>query len=195
MEQERKRPRLYSRRGDLGETSMAFGPRVGKDHRRIELSGVIEELSSLLGVVRAVGVEDETARVLKRLQVRLFEVRQEVLTSAPAKLGIKIVTEADIKAIERVIDLWDARLPSCRTIAIPGGSLSASFIYMAWAECRKAERRACALLRFDPEFSPRVGAWLNRASDLLYVLARLENVRLGVAEETYADSNDGQDLF
>lgn len=191
MEKEIKRTRLYSRRGDLGETSLLYGPRVGKDHRRIELAGTIEELIARIGWVRALGVDSDVDKVLKRLVYRLREVEGEALSITPVMFEVRIVTEADIKAIEKVIDQWDAKLAPRRigfmSDCIPGGTVVASALFIARTDCRRCERRACALLRFDPEFSPRVGTWLNRVVDLLYVLARFENMRKGVVEEEYGN--------
>lgn len=199
MEHERKRTRIYSRRGDLAETSLLIGPRVGKDHRRIELSGTIEVLSARIGWARSLGLDEGVDKVLKRLLFRLRQVEGEALSKSPAKFEVRIVTEDDIKAIERVIDEWDAKLPPRRygfmTDRLPGGSCAASALFLARTDCRRCERRSCALLRFDPEFSPRVGAWLNRVSDLLYVLARFEDLRAGVPEEEYRDETDESTSF
>ena len=195
MTSEKKRTRLYSRRGDLGKTSLAFGPRVGKDHRRIVLSGALEELSAQIGWVRALEVDPDVDRVLKRLLFRIHEVQTEVLSVTPAKLAVKLVVENDIRAIERVIDVWDAKLNPAPKSLIPGGCKTGAAIQIARTLCRRAERRACALLRFDPSFSPRVGAWLNRVGDLLWVLARFENSRLNFREESFSACEDDPDLF
>ncbi|MBP5623121.1 MAG: cob(I)yrinic acid a,c-diamide adenosyltransferase, partial [Thermoguttaceae bacterium] len=187
--------RVYSRRGDLGETSLLFGPRVGKDHRRVELLGTLDELSSQLGQARALGVDSEVDRILRRLQDRLYEVGAEVASTSPAKHEIKQVHESDVKSVERVIDLWDAKLKPTRAFILPSGTQSSTCLHLARAVCRRAKRRACALLRFDPSFSPRVGAWLNRIGDLIFVLARFENLRLGVDEEFAEDYPEDADLF
>ena len=195
MTSEKKRTRLYSRRGDLGETSLAFGPRVGKDHRRIVLSGALEELSAQIAWVRALEVDPDVDRVLKRLLFRIHEVQTEVLSVTPAKLAVKVVAENDIRAIEHVIDAWDAKLEPAPKSLIPGGSRTGAAIQLARTLCRRAERRACALLRFDPSFSPRVGAWLNRIGDLLWVLARFENSRFHFREESFSACEDDPYLF
>ena len=191
----KKRTRVYSRRGDLGETSLLFGPRVGKDHRRIELLGTLDELSSQIGQARAVGVDSEVDRILRRLQYRLYEVGTEVASTSPSKHDIKQVHESDVKSVEKVIDLWDAKLKPTRAFILPSGTQTSTSLQIARAICRRAERRACALLRFDPSFSPRVGAWLNRISDLIYVLARFENQRLSIDEEFAEERSEDADLF
>ncbi|MCF0234878.1 MAG: cob(I)yrinic acid a,c-diamide adenosyltransferase [Thermoguttaceae bacterium] len=183
-----KRVRLYSRRGDLGETSLLFGPRVGKDHRRVELLGELDELNAQIGVILAErdALDPGVAAALDDAQYRLFDVGTEVATLQPAKYDVKIATDADVAAMETLIDEWDAKVEPARGFIVPGGAKSASALQLARAICRRAERRATALLRFDSEFSPRVIAWLNRLGDLLYVFARFENQRRGVAEKIWS---------
>ena len=127
----KKRTRLYSRRGDLGETSLLFGPRVGKDHRRIELLGTLDELSSQLGHARAIGVDSEVDRILRRLQYRLYVVGTEVASTNPAKFEVKLVRESDVKAVERVIDIWDAKLKPTRVFIFPSGTQSSTCLHIA----------------------------------------------------------------
>lgn len=181
-----KRTRLYSRRGDLGETGLLFGPRVGKDHRRIELTGELDELNSWLGWARAEGLDPRVDAVLADLQRAIFDVGAETATLTPVKFEVKIVGDADVKALERAIDDWDARVEPRRGFVAPGGAKSAAALHVARTVCRRAERRAVALLRFDETFSPRVVAWLNRVGDLLFALARFENARAGRRGERLA---------
>ena len=164
-----KRTRLYSRRGDLGETGLLFGPRVGKDHRRIELTGTLDELSAWLGWARAEGPDPRVDAALDELQRAIFDVGAEVATLTPAKFNVKTVGDA----------AWDAQVEPRREFVVPGGTKSAAALHVARTICRRAERRATALLRFDETFSPRVVAWLNRVGDLLFALARFENARAG----------------
>ena len=180
-----KRTRLYSRRGDLGETGLLFGPRVGKDHRRIELTGTLDELSAWLGWARAEGLDPRVDAALDDLQRAIFDVGAEVATLTPAKFNVRTVGDADVKALEEKIDAWDARLEPRREFVVPGGAKSAAALHVARTICRRAERRATALLRFDETFSPRVVAWLNRVGDLLFVWARFENARAGRRGERF----------
>jgi len=175
---EKKRTRLYSRRGDLGETSLLFGPRVGKDHYRVVLLGTLDELNAVVGLARAEGVDAESDVVLERLQRRLFDVGAESATLTPEKFEIKRVDESHIRELEATIDAQALKVEPTRAFILPGGAKSAALLHFARTVCRRAERRATTLLRFDPEFSPRVVAWLNRVGTLLFVLARYENVRL-----------------
>jgi len=179
---EKKRTRLYSRRGDLGETSLLFGPRVGKDHYRVVLLGTLDELNAVLGLARAEGVDPESDKILERLQRRLFEVGAEAATLTPEKFELKRVDETHIRELEELIDATASKVEPTRAFVLPGGAKSAATLHFARTVCRRAERRATALLRFDPDFSPRVVAWLNRVGTALFVLARYENVRLQRAE-------------
>lgn len=194
-ERERKRIRLYSRRGDLGETSLIYGPRVGKDHRRIELSGTLEELSARLGWIRTLDIDPDVVSVLKRLQFRIAEVKGEVLSITPVKFEVRVVLDADVKSVEKAVDQWDSRGDALRRGFVPSGTRTATALYMALTDCRRAERRACALLRFDPDFSPRVGAWLNRVGDLLLALAKYENSRAGIREDLVDDEPNDFNFF
>ncbi len=182
-----KRTRLYSRRGDLGETGLLFGPRVGKDHRRIELAGTLDELSAWLGWARAEGLDPRVDEALDALQRAIFDVGAEVATLTPAKFDVRTVGDEEVKALERTIDAWDAQVEPRRGFVVPGGAKSAAALHVARTICRRAERRAVALLRFDETFSPRVVAWLNRVGDLLFALVRFENARAGRRGERFAE--------
>lgn len=186
----RKRTRLYSRRGDLGETSLLFGPRVGKDHRRVVLTGTLDELSAWLGWARAEGVDLQVDATLELAQRRLFEVGAEIAALTPSKFDVKTVGDADLARIEAAIDDWDAKVEPAGAFILPGGAKSAAALQIARTVCRRAERRAVDLLRFDENFSPRVVAWLNRLGDLLYALARFENYRSGVAEKYWLSAEE-----
>ena len=199
MAQQGRTPRIYSRRGDLGETSLTYGPRVGKDHYRIVALGSLDELNAWLGVARTHELDTDVECAVLRLQVRLFDFGEEVASIDPGRQGIKRICDSDVKALERVIDLWNIKLPPTRGFVVPGGSAGAATLHMARAVCRRAERRITALLRFDPTFSPRALAWLNRVGDLLFLLARFENQRLGVEDRLstirLSLDKDAADLF
>ncbi len=180
------KPRPYSRRGDLGETSLVIGPRVGKDHCRIELVGAVEELSAWLGKARLSDVDPEVAALLLRLQERLLVVSVEAASLDPSLSDNAVVTENHIGILERAADSWNARVPLTRGTVLPGGTRAAADLWVAYSVCRRAERRATALLRFDARFSPRALAWLNRLSALIAILARYENTRVDGAETVVA---------
>ncbi len=121
-------------------------------------------------------------RLLDRIQSQLFDLGAEV-----ARLGAEInsgccIDAADVRALEEAIDLFDAELPALRNFILPGGTFAAAELHFARAVCRRAERWLVGLLREAPGLSPQILIYLNRLSDLLFVLARLVNVRAGQPE-------------
>ncbi|MBQ3387596.1 MAG: cob(I)yrinic acid a,c-diamide adenosyltransferase [Thermoguttaceae bacterium] len=167
-----KRKRLYTRRGDLGETSLFSGPRVGKDHPRIETLGAVDELSAFLSLARAQKLPEKIDILLESIQVKLISVGTEIAAMTPSKHDVPVLRPADIRSLEDEIDVYDALLPSLTSILIPGTSPQAAALHAARAVCRRAERRAVALLRSDASVSRYLISWLNRLGDLLFVLAR-----------------------
>ena len=164
--------RIYSRRGDLGETSLFSGPRVGKDHKRIEAVGTLDELSSFLGLARSFGLPPEIDAELESIQRKLFEVGTEIVSLTPSKYDVKTVQLEDIQVLESKIDRWDSPLPPPGGFVIPGGTSASASLHLARSVCRRAERVVTALVRSDETVSRRLIAWLNRLGDLLFVLAR-----------------------
>jgi cob(I)alamin adenosyltransferase len=150
------------------------------------LTGTLDELSAWLGWARAEGLDPRVDATLDELQRAIFDVGAEVATLTPVKFDVRTVGEDDVKAMERTIDEWDAQVEPRREFVVPGGTKSAAALHVARTICRRAERRAVALLRFDETFSPRVVAWLNRVGDLLFALARFENARAGRRGERLA---------
>ncbi len=180
---ERKRRRIYSRRGDLGETSLTVGPRVGKDQIRIVACGELDELNSLLGLIRTGSLDPELSDILLAVQKKIFKVNTEITAFFPVKYEIPIIQEDDIRELENWIDQTDALLPPLDGFIVPGGSLSGARLHLARAVCRRAERHLVALIRKDVTVSRYVVSWVNRLGDLLFVLARRENLRSGFNED------------
>ncbi|MDO5554429.1 MAG: cob(I)yrinic acid a,c-diamide adenosyltransferase [Planctomycetia bacterium] len=164
--------RIYSRRGDLGETSLTYGPRVGKDQKRIVLVGTLDELSSWLGFVRAECANAELNAILLAIQEKLFAVGAQVATLDPVKSRVTTLSHEDVTALEEMIDRLDQRLPPLDHFVIPGSSPLEAKLHLARSVCRRAERRAVALVRHDETVSRLLIAWLNRLSDLLFLAAR-----------------------
>ena len=199
MDSQLKHTRIYSRSGDLGETSLYKGPRVGKDHLRIAVVGTLDELNAWLGWTLAEEPSAEIGETLAKLQKKLFVVGCEVSALDPAKNSLRTVCESDVKVLERAIDYWSARVSQVNEFVLPGGSRATSALHVARSICRRAERCAVALLRMDPKFSPRVIAWINRLGDLLFLLARYERF-LTHDRETFIEMRDavrefGDDLI
>jgi cob(I)alamin adenosyltransferase len=176
--------KIYTRRGDTGETGIWGGKRVGKDEARIEAIGTVDECNATLGVVAAhVGLPDVVADVLRTVQNALFVVGSELM--APERTGsgasVPRLADDDVTHLEQVIDELDGALPELRNFILPGGTPAAADLHVARAVCRRAERRV-ATLRKAEEVSPAVGQYLNRLADLLFVLARHVNHEAGVAD-------------
>jgi len=173
--------KVYTRRGDAGETDLFGGERVGKDHLRVEAYGAVDELNATLGVAGAASGSPEIRSLVETLQARLFDLGAQLATPDPArraKSGIAGPGAEDVDELERRIDAFEAELEPLRRFVLPGGSAGAAAFHLARTVCRRAERRVVALGRREP-LEPVAVRFLNRLSDLLFVLARVENRREG----------------
>ncbi|MBN1395097.1 MAG: cob(I)yrinic acid a,c-diamide adenosyltransferase [Pirellulales bacterium] len=172
--------KIYTRNGDNGETDLPGGGRAAKDAPRLEVCGELDELDCLLGLARCEPMAENVAALLESIQRRMTAVRAEVVfPSVPP--GIKPIGASDIEDLERAIDRHDAELEPLREFLVPGGGgRAAAVLHVARAVCRRAERRLVSLARAEPSaVSPSLSAYVNRLSDLLFVLARSENGRAG----------------
>lgn len=175
--------KIYTKTGDRGETSLLGGARVPKDDPRVGAYGDVDEAIAALGVVRA-----EAGRVLGQLllgiQKDLFAIGAQLADpshSVAAKRAKAAVEAAHVRRLERAIDAAEAKLPALRSFVLPGGTPAAAQLHHARTVCRRAERSVVRLAR-QADVDPRILVYLNRLSDLLFVLARLENRRSGQAE-------------
>lgn len=179
--------RIYTRTGDAGETGLLGGVRVAKDHRRIEACGALDELNAALGLVLA-HLDGSPAELLYRLQEDCFRLGAELASpesgKAPASAGSDWVSDEDVIELERAIDRWDAQLPPLRQFILPGGTPAGAAMHLARAVARRAERRVVALAAVEP-VRPTVLRYLNRLSDLLFVLARWVNHSAGATERPW----------
>ncbi len=174
--------KIYTKTGDKGDTSLFGGQRVPKDALRIEAYGTVDELNSVLGIVRADNKEKEIDEILEQVQNELFVLGADLATprSSNAK-QIRRVEPKDAVRLERVIDKLDAELKPLRAFILPGGSPVAARLHFARTVCRRAERAVVRLSR-NEDIGEAVTIYLNRLSDLLFVLARYANHCAGVAE-------------
>jgi len=165
--------RIYTRSGDGGETSLGDGSRVPKLDCRIAAFGTVDEVNSLLGLALAAQPPAEMAAVLQRVQNELFDVGADV--SVPFGIADRLrITQAQIDALEADCDRFNADLPELKSFVLPGGSELAARLHVARATCRRAERDVLdAADRVD--INSLVIAYLNRLSDLLFILARASN--------------------
>jgi cob(I)alamin adenosyltransferase len=160
--------RIYTGGGDRGETSLGDGTRVPKTDARVEAVGEVDELNSLVGWAAAL---EGAPEVLQRIQNELFDLGADLATPEKAKRERLRLTQEQVGRLERDCDAANAQVEPLRSFVLPGGSELAARLFVARAVCRRAER---AVLRVG-DASPLVAVYLNRLSDLLFILARAAN--------------------
>ena len=173
--------KIYTKQGDDGKTGLFHGPRVSKDDARIEAYGTVDELSSVVGLARALSPPEAINEVLERVQHQLFSLGAELATPNPTAHGTALLRGEDTSWIESTIDGFDSQLPALTTFILPGGSPLSSQLHHARVVCRRAERRVVTLSRAT-ELSDEAVSYLNRVGDLLFVLARFANVQAGLPD-------------
>jgi cob(I)alamin adenosyltransferase len=188
MAKERAHPpksKIYTRSGDAGETSLFGGGRVPKDHPRVEAYGAVDELNSALGVAVSLLRRRRVARALEEIQNELFNIGSELASETGGKAATvgRLFTDAEAKiaTLESLTDKYDARLPPLTTFILPSGTQAGAMLHLCRTVCRRAERAAVRLAREEP-VNPEVTRYLNRLSDLLFVLARYVNKAAGRPE-------------
>jgi cob(I)alamin adenosyltransferase len=175
--------KIYTRTGDAGETGLFGGARVGKDDPRVEAYGTVDELNACLGVVRTLRASNETDESLLQIQSDLFTLGAELacVPGKEEKLRVTVLGETDIARLEAWIDRGEAPLEPLKNFVLPGGSACAAELHRARTVCRRAERRTLTASRSSP-VRAEVVIYLNRLSDLLFVLARYENHVAGLSD-------------
>ena len=174
--------KIYTKTGDKGDTSLFGGQRVPKDALRIEAYGTVDELNSLLGVALADNAEPLVDKVLGHVQRELFDLGADLATPrSNDRKQIKRIEPRDAHALEKYIDNLETHLRPLRAFILPGGSPVAAWLHYARTVCRRAERAVVRLSR-NEDIGEGITVYLNRLSDLLFVLARYANHAAGVAE-------------
>ena len=169
--------RIYTRGGDRGETSLGDGSRVSKLDCRIGAFGTVDELNSAVGVILAGALPDLIRAPLERIQNELFDVGADL--SVPWGVADRLrVEQAMIDRLEELCDAFNADLPDLRSFVLPGGTETAARLHVARTVCRRAEREVL-LGAEEVELNPLVLVYLNRLSDLLFILARTANAEAG----------------
>ncbi|MDF2750017.1 MAG: ATP--cobalamin adenosyltransferase [Gaiellaceae bacterium] len=169
--------RIYTRGGDAGETSLGDGSRVSKLDCRIGAFGTVDELNAALGVVLAGELPDELRHPLTLVQNELFDVGADL--SVPWGVTDRLrVEQAMVDRLEELCDRFNAGLPELRSFILPGGSEAAARLHVARTLCRRAERDVLQGGQ-EVELNPLVLVYLNRLSDLLFILARAANAAAG----------------
>ena len=173
--------RIYTRTGDAGETSLGDGSRVSKLDPRVGAFGAVDELNSQLGLALVALHEDDLRRALERIQNELFDVGADL--SVPWSVEGRLrIEQAAIDRLEEECDRLNADLPALKSFVLPGGTEAAARLHVARSVCRRAEREAIST-SLVVETNPLVAIYLNRLSDLLFILARAANAATGGGDE------------
>jgi cob(I)alamin adenosyltransferase len=176
---------LYTRTGDAGETSLFDGTRVRKDDPRVSAYGDVDELNAWLGLARSSLHDAEVDAELVRIQRDLFALGAQLADPADkiaARVSKATLGDADVSRLERLIDRLEAELPPLHRFILAGGSATGATLHLARTVCRRAERRIVSL---EPPVEPVLLQYVNRLSDLLFVLARAVNHRAGEPETAW----------
>lgn len=176
--------KIYTRRGDDGSTGLFGGPRVRKDDLRVSAYGDVDELNSALGVAREeLLAQPDLLEVVDSLQSELFTLGAELATpqAEQAPKEVPRIQPSHVERLEREIDRLTATLPEMKNFILPGGSRPGSSLHLCRTICRRAERKVVTLAETSPVSSVAL-AYVNRLSDLLFVMARAANLRSGGRE-------------
>jgi cob(I)alamin adenosyltransferase len=178
--------KIYTRTGDQGDTYLSGGQRVRKNCARIEACGTIDETNSAVGAARSFLHDSELDAILTSVQKDLFILGGDLATHLPVADGettyhVSHITADHVEALERLIDWAEAELPALHTFILPTGGQDAAMLHLARTICRRAERRIVSLNEHE-QINMHALIYLNRLSDLLFVLARLANQRARIAE-------------
>lgn len=182
--------KIYTRTGDDGTTGLFGGRRVSKDDTRVEAYGCVDSTNSAIGAAAA-ATSGSGVELLRVVQERLFSLGAEVacIPSKRASLAMRGVDASDVDRLEHEMDEMTSRLPPLKSFILPGGSTAAAALHVARTTCRQAERRLIALHRAEP-LRAEVLQYVNRLSDLLFLMAREANVAAGVADVEWAPRSE-----
>lgn len=176
--------RIYTRKGDKGQTGLLSGERVDKDHPRVEAYGTVDELIASLGVAK-IHSSERISKYIHSIQQVLFYIAAELATNVDnitspddPILKLKRVEEKEVVELERIADELVEELPLLKNFVIPGGTHAAAFLHVARTVCRRAERRIISFSEASP-VNPEIIRFVNRLSDLLFVMSRYENIEMG----------------
>jgi cob(I)alamin adenosyltransferase len=174
--------KIYTRTGDTGETSLFDGTRTTKDDPRVDAYGEVDELNAWLGLVRASSLDAALDAEVVHLQRDLFALGAQLADPADKlapRVTKAVIADADVTRLEQLIDRLEEELPPLRRFILAGGTPVGAAIHVARTVCRRAERSMVAL---SPPVDPVLIRYVNRLSDLLFVLARVVNTRGGIPE-------------
>ena len=175
-----KLTKIYTRKGDAGETSLGSRERVPKDALRVQAYGTVDELNSMIGLALAQGVCARLTAVLPAIQNQLFNLGAD-LAFVGAAASAPQIEARHVTALEQLMDEMTAVIGPLKNFILPGGSIGAAQLHVARTICRRAERIVVTLAR-EEQVNPEIVKYLNRLSDALFVMARYENHQRGVPE-------------
>jgi cob(I)alamin adenosyltransferase len=177
--------KLYTRTGDSGDTSLFDGTRVVKSDPRVDAYGEIDELNAWLGLVQSFHTDNDLKDELTQIQRDLFALGAQLADPAgkiAERVTKAVISDADVERLERTIDRFEEEVTPLRHFILAGGGAPGAALHVARAVCRRAERRMVAL---EPAVEPVLLKYVNRLSDLLFVLGRAANGRAGVPEQEW----------
>lgn len=179
-----KKVKIYTKTGDNGETSLFGGNRLRKDSPRVEAYGTVDELNASFGTAASFIKDKKIRSIIENIQNDLFEIGAEL--ADPQKIGKNTnklfkLNKAKVLELEKIIDQLDSRLPTLKSFIIPGGTTSSSLIQVSRSITRRAERRIISLSRKE-KINPDLLVYMNRLSDLLFVIARQLNKKANVKD-------------
>ena len=181
--------KVYTKAGDGGQTSLVGGARVSKSSLRVDAYGDVDELSSLIGLARTMPQDEEVDAVLGTIQNDLFTLGADL--ASPSEIEVPRIDDSFIAKLEELADRFLSELEPLKEFILPGGSQAGATLHLARTVARRAERRAVALSETEQVNSQTI-VYLNRLSDLLFILARAVNRRAGVPEKMTDFSKKGK---
>lgn len=181
--------KIYTKTGDGGETGLLGGRRVKKSDRRVEAYGNVDEVNAHLGWAATLLAHLPLEKELREIQTDLFDLGTDLATApgTPAASNAARIDEAQIRRLEEMIDRWQAEVAPLKNFILPGGAPGAAALHVCRTVCRRAERSVVRLSLAEPA-GPHAIVYLNRLSDLLFVLARWVNAREKISEPIWKDS-------
>lgn len=176
--------KIYTKKGDSGNTSLFGGQRVSKSSKRIDAYGTVDELNSILGMAASFGLSKKGAELIKTVQQQLFVLGADLATPKSREVRIERIGNTEVEFLEKAIDEMEETLNPLKNFILPGGAQAGSTLHFARTVCRRAERITVEC-RHEEEISEVAIMYINRLSDFLFVLARYENKDAGTEEKTW----------
>lgn len=183
--------KIYTKTGDNGETSLFGGKRVWKDNLRISAYGTIDELNAQIGLTITEIKSLELIEILKSLQHELFTIGSDLATPSEKEIknfSVPRINENYVLRLEKLIDEIDSQIPPLKNFILPGGSKGSANLHLARTICRRAEREIVALKK-EENINPEIEKYINRLSDLLFVMARYENHYQNISDIAWQKSD------